>query len=147
MSDLIEEEDKKRPRCKPVGARYGHRGVRVGEATDPGPPKRLHRSLASASQSTNRFEILSSEDELEVPTTVPASSGTVRAVQEARESQAPRRVGRLDLVSQGMDPFPRLVPQASNFVCVLSCRGWSRCLPGVVWAWEGSRGVGAGFEG
>ena len=97
--------------CKSAGARYGHRGVRVGEATNPGPPKRLQRSLASASQS-NRFEILSSEDELEIPTTVPASSGAVRAVQEARESQAPRRVGRLVLVSQGVDPFPRMVPPA-----------------------------------
>ena len=45
--------------CKSVGARYRHRGVRVGEATNPGPPKWLHRSLASASQ-PNRFEILSS---------------------------------------------------------------------------------------
>ena len=73
--------------CKSVGARYGHRGVRVGEATNPGPPKRLHRILASVFRSTNRFEILSSEDDLEVFATVPASSGAVRAVQEARESQ------------------------------------------------------------
>ena len=76
--------------CKSVGARCGHRGVRVGEATNPVPPKRLHLILASVSQSTNRFEILSSEDELEVFTTVPAFSGAVRAVQEACESQAPR---------------------------------------------------------
>ena len=54
--------------------------MRLGEATNPG----------SVSQSTNIFEILSSEDKLEVFTTVPASSGAVRAVQEARESQAPR---------------------------------------------------------
>ena len=76
--------------CKSVGARYGHRGVRVGEATNPGPPKPLHRILASVSRSTNRFEILFSEDDLEVFSTVPASSGAVRAVQEARESQPPR---------------------------------------------------------
>ena len=49
-----------------VGATYGHRGVRLGEARNPGPPKRLRRILASSPQSMNRFEILSSDDELEV---------------------------------------------------------------------------------
>ena len=63
--------------------------MRVGEATNPCPPKRLRRILASVSRSTNRFEILSSEDDLEVFATVPASFGAVRAVQEARESQPP----------------------------------------------------------
>ena len=47
--------------CKCVRSRYGFKGVRVGEATNPGPPKRLHR------MSANRFEILPSEDNLEVP--------------------------------------------------------------------------------
>ena len=48
-----------------------------GEARNPGPQKLLRQILASVSQSMNRFEILSSDDELEVPTTVPASPGAV----------------------------------------------------------------------
>ena len=67
---------------KSGGARYGYRGVRLGEARNPGLPKRLRRILASSSQSMNRFEILSSDDELVVPTTVPASSGVVCDVVE-----------------------------------------------------------------
>ena len=88
---------------KSVGARYGYRGVRLGEARNPGPPKRLRRILASFSQSMNRFEILSSDDELVVPTTVPASSGAVREVVEGSAVQ-PRR---LVIVSQDLPPFLR----------------------------------------
>ena len=86
-----------------VGARYGHRGVRLGEASYPGLPKRLRRILASSSQSMNKFEILSSNDELEVPTTVPASFGAVREVVEGSAGQ-PRR---LVIVSKDLPPILR----------------------------------------
>ena len=36
-------------RCKSIGARSGHKGVRLGEATNPGPLKLLHRFLARQS--------------------------------------------------------------------------------------------------
>ena len=51
----------------------------------------------------NRFEILSSDDELVVPTTVPASSGAVREVVEGSAVQ-PRR---LVIVSQDLPPILR----------------------------------------
>ena len=70
--------------CKFVRARYGHRGVRVGEATNPGPPK-----------SANGFEILSSVDDLEVFATVPASSGAVRAAAKSVRSSRRRRTRKL----------------------------------------------------
>ena len=75
--------------CKSVGARYGHRGGEGRRSHQP----RSSKAVASDSGEcfpVHRFEILSSDDELEVFTTVPASSGAVREVQEARESQAPR---------------------------------------------------------
>ena len=47
----------------------------MGEARNPGPPRILRRP----SVRSNRFEILSSDDEqVEVPSTVPASEGAVR---------------------------------------------------------------------
>ena len=66
--------------CRLVTARYGHRGVRLGEARNPGPPKRLRRVPnrrpgSTGPHSANRFEILSSDDdEPLVPPTVPGSS-------------------------------------------------------------------------
>ena len=58
-----------------IGSRYGLRGVRLGEARNPGPPKILRRP----SVRSNIFEILSSaEEQVEVPSTVPASEGAVR---------------------------------------------------------------------
>ena len=65
-----------------MGSRYGLRGVRLGEARNPGPP----RILRGPSVHSTRFEILSSDDEQkEVPSTVPASEGAVRV--------ARRRIG------------------------------------------------------
>ena len=90
--------------CKSVGARYGNRGVRSGEVRNPGLLKRLRQILASSSQSMNRFEILSSDDELgppPPPTTVLASSGEVRGVVEAAAVQARRLV----IVSQDLPPI------------------------------------------
>ena len=49
---------------KSVGARCGNRSVRLGEASSPGPPKRLLRNFASASHSTNRFEISSGQGQI-----------------------------------------------------------------------------------
>ena len=58
-----------------IGSRYGLRGVRLGEARNPGPPRILRRP----SVHSNRFEILSSDDERGmVPSTVPASEGAIR---------------------------------------------------------------------
>ena len=56
-----------------IGSRYGLRRVRLGEARNPDPPRILRRP----SVHSNRFEILSSDDEPEmVPSTVPASGGS-----------------------------------------------------------------------
>ena len=101
--------------CKSVAARYGHRGVRLGDASNPGPPKRLRRIVAKSSQSTNRFEILSSDDELEVSTTVSASPRAARGVVEAAAVQGRRLV----IVSQDMPPIfegniHRSVPSDDN---------------------------------
>ena len=55
--------------CKSVRSKYGYRGVRVGEAINPGPPKWLRRTPSardgrgSVPPSTNKFEILSSSDD------------------------------------------------------------------------------------
>ena len=58
-----------------IGSRYGLRGVRLGEARNPDPPRILRRP----SVHSNRFEILSSDDEPEmVPSPVPASGGAIR---------------------------------------------------------------------
>ena len=104
--------------CKSVRAKYGYRGVRVGEASNPGPPKWLRRTpSARDSRGGNLFEILSSgDDEPLVPSTVPASSGrnhgpgsdppTVPAwsgaVRRVLELQAGGRPGRLVFLSSGL---------------------------------------------
>ena len=55
-------------------ARYGLRGVRIGEAAHPGPPKLILRGVQ-----VNRFDLLAREAEDEVPSTVPATPGGVDA--------------------------------------------------------------------
>ena len=73
---------------KSVCARYGYRSVRLSEARNPGPPKRLRRMSPSGSilQSTNRFEVLS-DDGVVVPSTLPTSS-TSGSTQPASASPA-----------------------------------------------------------
>ena len=76
--------------CKAVCARYGYRGVKLGEARNLGPPKRFSRTPRSRqgsalSFSTNRFEIFSSL----IPSTVPATSqAMVRMTESAGDLEA-----------------------------------------------------------
>ena len=74
--------------CKAVFARYGHRGVRLGEARNPGPPRSHQGSRHSFA--ANRFEILSSDDdEPLIPSTVPASSRAIRNVVQPVQEEIP----------------------------------------------------------
>ena len=120
----------KRASCvRVVSARYGLRGIRVGEASHPG-PSASHGSEVHPfrRRRVNRFEILSSDDDelvvpstvpassgpirnnpqpASVPATVPASSGAVRGVLEVAALQTARRPGRLAIVSQDMPAIQR----------------------------------------
>ena len=101
-SARMEETEKKRHRitdvgcifyvvskwCKAVFARYGHRGVRLGEARNPGPPRSHQGSRHSFA--ANRFEILSSDDdEPLIPSTVPASSRAIRNIAQPVQEEIP----------------------------------------------------------
>ena len=74
--------------CKAVSARYGHRGVRLGEARNSG----SHAVIKEVDLlfATNRFEMLSSDDdEPLIPSTVPASSRAIRNIVPLVQEEIP----------------------------------------------------------
>ena len=90
-----------------VGARYGLRGTRVGEASQPGPPTSRHRSVRRRIASSSEESLISSRHEPvgrpRVPSwrvvLVPHSpGGTPQSVQDIDVAQSSTEVDLDDLI-------------------------------------------------